>query len=90
MCVYAHTHIQVYTDTLTSVVRVNTSIHTDLVLRNGLQPTKDRLRTGATCANVEATVEFWNWFYTSELASRISKRNYFVPLPDLVRANCHL
>jgi hypothetical protein len=30
-----------------------------VIIRNGLQG--DRLREGATCANVQATVEFWNW-----------------------------
>jgi hypothetical protein len=35
------------------------STFTYIVIRNGLQ--SDRLREGATCANVQATVEFWNW-----------------------------
>ena len=51
----------------------------------GLPPTGDRLRQGATCANVRATVKFWNWFYTSELAANIVRKNFFVPLPDLVK-----
>lgn len=35
---------------------------TYLVLRNGLKPTGDRIREGATCDNVKATIEFWNWW----------------------------
>jgi hypothetical protein len=78
-----------------------------VIIRNGLQG--DRLREGATCANMQATVEFWHWLvlspkasslefasslilteldscrvYSSEIASEIIERNYFVPLPDLV------
>ena len=37
---------------------------TYVVLRNGLEPTNDRIREGATCANVKATLEFWNWYST--------------------------
>ena len=35
------------------------STYSYVIIRNGLQG--DRLRAGATCANVQATVEFWNW-----------------------------
>ena len=34
---------------------------TYIVFRSGLPPTGDRLRKNATCTNVQATVEFWNW-----------------------------
>jgi hypothetical protein len=83
------------------------STFTYIIIRNGLQ--SDRLREGATCANVQATVEFWHWLVlstkassvefaspviltglnsyrvlSSEIASDVIERNYFVPLPDLV------
>ena len=35
---------------------------TYLVLRNGLKPAGDRIREGATCDHVKATIEFWNWY----------------------------
>ena len=35
-----------------------------VIIRNGLQG--DRLREGATCSNVQATVEFWNWLVLAQ------------------------
>ena len=40
------------------------STYSYVIIRNGLQG--DRLRAGATCANVQATVEFWNWLVLAQ------------------------
>jgi hypothetical protein len=40
------------------------STYSYVIIRNGLQG--DRLREGATCANVQATIEFWNWLVLAQ------------------------
>ncbi len=47
-----------------------------VIIRNGLQ--SDRLREGATCANVQATVEFWHWSVLSTKASSLEFASPFI------------
>eukprot|EP00668_Euglena_longa_P004599 GGOE01005367.1.p1 GENE.GGOE01005367.1~~GGOE01005367.1.p1 ORF type:complete len:1173 (-),score=343.25 GGOE01005367.1:655-3930(-) len=53
--------------------------YTYLVMR------KSTLRSGATCENVRATVAFWYWFWTSNIASRIVTEQHFSALPSVVQ-----
>eukprot|EP00668_Euglena_longa_P025552 GGOE01031922.1.p1 GENE.GGOE01031922.1~~GGOE01031922.1.p1 ORF type:complete len:1178 (-),score=375.74 GGOE01031922.1:655-3933(-) len=45
---------------------------------------KDTLRPGATCDNVRATVAFWYWYWTSNVAARILRAQHFSALPSVV------
>eukprot|EP00667_Euglena_gracilis_P000942 EG_transcript_942 len=45
---------------------------------------KSTLRAGATCANVRATVDFWYWFWTSDVAARVLEDQSFSSLPSVV------
>eukprot|EP00667_Euglena_gracilis_P004671 EG_transcript_4701 len=53
--------------------------YTYLVMR------KNSLRPGASCFNVKATVNFWYWFWTSSIASRIVGEQHFSALPAVVQ-----
>ena len=57
--------------------------YTYAIIRDGQD--YDRLRSGATCEHVGATMQFLDWFYTSSLAKQLAARNDFVALPELVR-----
>jgi len=53
-----------------------------VILRTGMSGTSaiDRLRSGATCENVAATVAFWQWSLESDQAKNIASQYGFVPL----------
>eukprot|EP00667_Euglena_gracilis_P005206 EG_transcript_5238 len=42
------------------------------------------LRPGATCDYVRETIAFWNWFLTSDVASRIATSENYCRLPQVV------
>lgn len=46
---------------------------------------KDTLRPNATCADVKATMEFWHWFWTSDVSANIAASMAFCALPSLVQ-----
>eukprot|EP00667_Euglena_gracilis_P000880 EG_transcript_880 len=47
---------------------------------------KDSLRPGATCDSVRATLHFWRWFWTSDVAKLIAVDESYCLLPEVVRA----
>jgi len=44
--------------------------YTYVILRTGCP--NDRLRHGATCANVRETVKYWKWFYSSKSVTELA------------------
>jgi phosphate transport system substrate-binding protein len=54
--------------------------YTYLVMR------KSTLLGNATCAQVQAAAEFWQWFYTNNIANTITSDQGFVPLPSIVQS----
>jgi len=46
---------------------------------------KNTTRSGASCQNRHATVQFWYWFYTSKAATLIVELYGFVPLTEASR-----
>eukprot|EP00667_Euglena_gracilis_P000867 EG_transcript_869 len=52
--------------------------YTYLVMRRSTQ------RAGASCAYVQATISFWHWFWTSDIAARIVQTEHFSTLPSVV------
>jgi len=53
--------------------------YTYIVLR------KDTLRTGATCANRRAVVDFFQWFWTTSMMIQLAASSYMVTLPSVVQ-----